>query len=97
MFYEIISIANFILAFNRVKASKGMAGVDGVSIRECKSGLEMNICRLAFEIESDTCRPIPLLRFEMAKKDRSPRPLAVPTVRDRVAQAKVAPICRSER
>jgi group II intron reverse transcriptase/maturase len=87
MFAKIKSISNLFSAFERVEASQGMAGVDGVSIREFKSGLDMNIRQLAHEIESGIYRPLPLLRFEVAKKDGSPRPLAVPAVRDRVSQA----------
>lgn len=89
MFEKIRSLNNFFLAFGRVEASQGMAGVDGVSIREFKAGLEMNIRKLVLELESNTYRPLPLLRFKVAKRDGSPRPLAVPAVRDRVAQAAV--------
>jgi len=89
IFKKITSHNNFILAFNRVEASQGMAGVDGVIIREFKNNLGMNLRQLVYEIESNTYHPLPLLRFEVAKKDGTPRSLAVPAVRDRVAQAAV--------
>ncbi|WP_419664108.1 Rdp1: RNA-directed DNA polymerase (reverse transcriptase) [Desulfosarcina variabilis str. Montpellier] len=89
MIRHILSTENFIAGFERVEASQGMAGVDGVTIREFKSGLEINLRQLVFEIKSNTYHPLPLLRFEVAKKDGNPRPLAVPAVRDRVAQAAV--------
>jgi group II intron reverse transcriptase/maturase len=92
-FYVMIQAAtdmkNLTAAFLRVEASQGMAGVDGVSIRDFDAGLEMNLRRLVFEMESGTYRALPLLRFEVAKRDGSPRPLAVPAVRDRVVQAAV--------
>ncbi len=87
MLDNILSLNNFVLAFERVEASRGMAGVDGVSIREFKTGININIRQLVFEIESNTYRPLPLLRLIVAKRDGTPRALAIPAVRDRVTQA----------
>ncbi|MBW1698622.1 MAG: RNA-directed DNA polymerase [Deltaproteobacteria bacterium] len=89
MISDVINLSNFHAAFQRVEASEGMAGVDGVAIREFKQNLEINLRTLAFEIQKDCYRPLPLLQFKVAKKDGSPRTLAVPVVRDRVAQAAV--------
>lgn len=87
--YDITSLANLNGAFQRVEASRGMAGVDGVTIKEFGRNLELNLRLLATELEERRYRPLPLLRFLVAKRDGSPRALTVPTVRDRVAQGAV--------
>ena len=75
--------------FERVRTAAGMPGADGISIREFAESRNSNLGRLAWEIEEGVYFPLPLLRFLVAKKDGSPRPLAVPTVKDRVAQSAV--------
>lgn len=100
MIQALTDLNNLNMAFRRVEASQGMAGVDGITIRRFKEDLAVNLRRLAYEIEMDIYRPLPLLKFLVAKKDGSPRPLAVPAVRDRVAQAGIlniiAPILEKE-
>lgn len=81
--------ANLHAAFLRVEASQGRAGVDGVSLGEFRHNLELNLAVLGQELWTGSYRPLPLLRLLVAKADGSPRPLSVPTVRDRVAQAAV--------
>jgi group II intron reverse transcriptase/maturase len=66
-----------------------MAGVDGVTIKEFGRNLDLNLRTLAAEIEERRYKPLPLLKFLVAKRDGSPRSLSVPAVRDRVAQAAV--------
>jgi group II intron reverse transcriptase/maturase len=66
-----------------------MAGVDGVSIGAFRHNLEVSLAVLGEDLRSRTYRPLPLLRLLVAKADGSPRALAVPAVRDRVAQAAV--------
>ncbi len=89
MMSKITSLANLQAAFLRVEASQGMAGVDGVSIGAFKRQLPVNLAILMNELREGRYRPLPLLRFLVAKPDGSPRVLTVPTVRDRVAQAAV--------
>lgn len=76
-------------AFRRVEASHGMAGVDGVTVASYERELSWNLAALRAELEDGRYRPLPLLRFLVAKPDGSPRALCVPSVRDRVAQAAV--------
>jgi len=80
---------NLHTAFLRVEASHGMAGVDGVSLGNFRQNLEVNLALLGEELRSGRYYPLPLLRLLVAKADGSPRALAVPVVRDRVAQAAV--------
>lgn len=89
MLAAIVHHPNLHAAFLRVEASQGMAGVDGVSLGEFRHNLEINLAVLGEELRSGRYFPLPLLRFLVAKTGGSPRTLAVPTVRDRVAQAAV--------
>ncbi|MEW6296012.1 MAG: reverse transcriptase domain-containing protein [Candidatus Diapherotrites archaeon] len=66
-----------------------MAGLDGVTIGDLRHNLEVNLAVLGEELCSGRYFPLPLLRLLVAKADGSPRALAVPAVRDRVAQAAV--------
>ena len=89
MIAQVTDLSNLRSAFSRVAASHGMAGVDGVSVKAFGRNLDLNLRLLAVEMEENRYRPLPLLRFLVAKKDGSPRELTVPSVRDRVAQAAV--------
>jgi RNA-directed DNA polymerase len=55
-------IPNLHRAFARVEASRGMAGMDGVSIAGFKHNLEVNLARLAVELQEIRYEPLPLLR-----------------------------------
>lgn len=81
--------ANLHAAFLRVEASQGMAGADGVNLGEFRHNLDLSLAVLGEELRSGRYFPLPLLRLLVAKADGSPRPLSVPAVRDRVAQAAV--------
>ncbi len=86
---QVVDPHNLHAAFDRVEASRGMAGVDGVTIGRFRSNLVMNLSELSGELACARYRPLPLLRFLVAKPDGSPRALSVPAVRDRVAQSAV--------
>jgi RNA-directed DNA polymerase len=89
MMVRVIDMKNLHAAFERVEGSKGMAGVDGVSIGMFRRELPWNLQGLASELAEGRYLPLPLLQILVAKPDGSPRILRVPTVRDRVAQAAV--------
>ncbi len=72
-----------------------MVRVDGVTVKEFGRNLELNLRLLTSELEEKRYRPLPLLRFLVAKRDGSPRPLTVPAVRDRVAQTAVLNVTES--
>ncbi len=89
MLPHLIASDNLNLAFARVEASHGMAGVDGITMATFKHNLTFQLAKLAADLHAGTYFPLPLLRLLVAKADGSPRALAVPAVRDRVAQAAV--------
>lgn len=76
-------------AFDEVNIRKGSAGTDGVTVHQFGADLERQIARLAEELASETYRALPVLRVNVQEHGKT-RPLAVPTVRDRVVQRALA-------
>ncbi len=77
-------------AYQRVKANKGAAGVDGESIEEFEQDLKGNLYKLWNRLSSGSYFPPPVRRVEIPKRDgRGLRTLGVPTVADRIAQTAV--------
>src|SRR5262245_50437504 len=74
------------LAFKRVKANQGAAGVDGQSIAEFEANLSGNLYKLWNRLSSGSYFPPPVRRVEIPKANGGTRPLGIPTVADRIAQ-----------
>ncbi len=89
MISQVADMKTLRMAFERVEASRGMGGVDGVSVSAFRRDAPWSLQALAAEILDGRYRPLPLLQILVAKPDGSPRTLRVPCVRDRVAQAAV--------
>ena len=77
------------LAWERVRANRGAAGVDGQSVGMFEAKAEAYLAELAGELREGTYRPQAVKRVEIPKGDGQTRPLGVPTVKDRIAQAAV--------
>jgi RNA-directed DNA polymerase len=73
-------------AFKRVKANRGVAGVDGQSIAEFEVDLTNNLYKLWNRLSSGSYSPPPVKRVDIPKANGGTRPLGIPTVADRVAQ-----------
>ncbi|GAB3395137.1 group II intron reverse transcriptase/maturase [Azotobacter armeniacus] len=73
-------------AYKRVKANRGAAGVDGVSLTEFDQDLSKNLYRIWNRLASGSYFPPPVKRVEIPKGDGKTRPLGIPTVADRIAQ-----------
>jgi RNA-directed DNA polymerase len=76
-------------AYKRVRANAGAAGVDGQSLEEFEAKLAENLYRLWNRLASGSYMPPPVRRVEIPKRDGGVRPLGIPTVADRIAQAVV--------
>src|SRR6266567_3360712 len=75
-------------AWREVKANAGAAGVDGQTISDIEQrGVDQFIAELAADLNEGKYRPRPVRRVFIPKADGGERPLGIPTVRDRVAQA----------
>ena len=75
-------------AFKRVKANKGAAGVDGMTVEETLSYLkeEHHARELVERIKRGKYTPKPVRRVEIPKPDGGVRKLGIPTVTDRMIQ-----------
>jgi RNA-directed DNA polymerase len=76
-------------AFARVKANRGAAGVDHVTVAMYDARLDANLTELSASLRNGTYRPQPIRRHWIPKGPRERRPLGIPTVRDRVVQTAV--------
>jgi len=76
-------------AWSRVERNAGVAGVDGISIGRFAQGHEVYLARLQKSLQDGSYRPGAIKRVMIPKGDGKERPLGIPTVLDRVAQAAV--------
>ncbi len=76
-------------AYLRVKANRGAAGVDGESLAAFEQDLKANLYKVWNRMSSGSYFPPPVRLVEIPKDDGGTRPLGIPTVADRVAQAVV--------
>lgn len=76
------------IAFGKVKANGGAAGVDHQTTEMFAVNLAENIKRLSVELRQGTYRPLAVKRVWIPKpgKRNEKRPLGIPAVRDRIVQ-----------
>ena len=87
---KILDRNNLNRAFKRVKANKGAAGVDGMTIEEAFDYLKENKTELLNRIYRGKYTPSPVRRVEIPKPDGGIRKLGIPTVIDRTIQQAIA-------
>jgi len=76
-------------AYQRVKANRGAAGVDGESLAAFERDLKGNLYKVWNRMSSGSYFPPPVRLVEIPKDNGGKRPLGIPTVGDRVAQTVV--------
>jgi len=73
-------------AYKKVRANKGSAGVDEVSMDEYDANRRKHLYKLWNRMASGSYFPPPVKEVEIPKKDGKVRKLGIPTISDRVAQ-----------
>ena len=85
-------------AYQKVKANKGAAGVDGQSLAEFEQDEKNNLYKLWNRLSSGSYFPLPVRAVAITKPGgkNAVRTLGVPTVADRIAQTVVAMVLEPE-
>jgi len=83
---KFLSFTNFQIAWERVAAKNGCAGVDKETIAHFSKNSETYLHQLIRTIASGHYHPLPLRQIFIPKKTGGWRELGVPTVRDRIVQ-----------
>jgi RNA-directed DNA polymerase len=89
MMEEIVERENLKEALRRVKANKGSAGVDGMTVNQLGDYLKQHWPAIREQLLSGSYRPKPVKRVEVPKPDGGVRKLGIPTVLDRFIQQAV--------
>ena len=89
---EVVSRENMQRAWQQVKANKGVAGIDDMSITDYPEFARANWAGIKTSLLDGTYRPSPVKRVEISKDSGGTRPLGIPTVSDRVIQQAMAQV-----
>jgi len=83
---QALASANMAMAWKRVKANRGSAGVDGRTIAETAAYLRTHWSRIREALLNGSYRPEPVRRVQIPKSGGGMRELGIPTVTDRLIQ-----------
>ena len=86
---EVCERENCKQALARIKANKGSAGMDGMTVQQLPEYLKQQWPDIREQLLSGTYKPQPVKRVEIPKPDGGVRKLGIPTVLDRFIQQAV--------
>src|SRR5260370_38500659 len=86
---EVCERENLKEALRRVKANKGSAGVDGMTVGGITDYLKQHWPAIREQLLNGTYKPQPVRRVEIPKPDGGVRKLGIPSVLDRLIQQAV--------
>ena len=86
---KVFALKTLRVAWAKVQANQGAAGVDGQSIERFAAKAEEYLSELGAALRSGEYRPHAVKRVDIPKGDGKTRPLGIPTVKDRVVQQAV--------
>ena len=93
---EVCGRANCKQALKRVKANKGSAGVDGMTVQQLPEFLKQHWPAIREQLLNGTHKPQPVRRVEIPKPDGGVRKLGIPTVLDRFIQQAVMQVLQGK-
>jgi RNA-directed DNA polymerase len=89
---QVLDQENMRKAWARVKANRGAAGVDGMSIPEAAGFIRQHWKGIRLSLENGRYKPAAVRRVWIEKPDGGSRPLGIPTVLDRLIQQAIAQV-----
>ena len=93
---EVCERENLKEALRRVKANKGSAGVDGITVGGITDYLKQHWPAIREQLLNGTYEPEPVRRVEIPKPDGGVRKLGIPTVLDRFIQQAVMQVLQRQ-
>jgi RNA-directed DNA polymerase len=93
---EVCERENLKEALRRVKANKGSAGVDGMTVGGITDYLKQHWPAIREQLLNGTYEPKPVRRVEIPKPDGGVRKLGIPTVLDRFIQQAVMQVLQRQ-
>jgi len=97
MWERIFSYANMQRALQQVKANRGAAGVDGMTVEELSSHLHKHWPSIRAKLDACEYQPSPVKRVSIPKPDGGgERLLGIPTVQDRLIQQAIHQVLSKE-
>jgi RNA-directed DNA polymerase len=91
---EVLARENLLRAMKRVKANKGVPGIDGMDIDQPIEYLKLHWEEIRSKLLAGTYRPSPVRRVTIPKPGGGERELGIPTVVDRLIQQALVPVRR---
>jgi RNA-directed DNA polymerase len=92
----IVERNNLRKALARVKANKGAAGIDGMTVEDLAPYLKEHWPTIRVQLLDGTYKPQPVQRVEIPKASGGQRPLGIPTVLDRFIQQAVMQVLQAD-
>ena len=93
LFERVLQRDNILKAWQRVRANKGAAGIDGLTIDAFPAWAKLGHWKgVMAELATGQYKPSPVRRVEIDKPDGGTRQLGIPTVTDRVIQQAIAQV-----
>ena len=86
---KVCAPATLQLAWQKVKANRGAAGVDGMSVGRFAGQADRYLQELGHDLRQGTYHPAAIKRVEIPKGHGQTRPLGIPTIKDRIVQMAV--------
>ncbi len=89
---DVLDPENLALAWKRVRANKGAAGIDGMGVGDFPAFMREHWSVLLGKLEDGSYKPSPVRRVEIDKDGGGKRVLGIPTVLDRTIQQAIAQV-----